>query len=61
MTWFDARDYCKNLHNGATLAEIHNIETQNLLFSKVNGKGKWWLGATDLKLVIFLHFHLFLH
>ena len=60
MSWVMADIYCKNLYEGATLAEIHNIETQNLLSSKLNGKGTFWLGATDSKSVIFKHFHQFL-
>ena len=56
MTWIDAKDFCKNLCEGARLAEIHNIETQNLLSSKLNGKGTFWLGATDSKSVIFIQY-----
>ena len=49
LNWFDAQDYCNKLYENAYLAEIKDIETQNLVRNLANQQPdfNWWLGASD--------------
>ena len=51
VTWFEAEQYCKNLENGAWLAEIPNDVTQALLQGYNIHNQEWWIGANDLWMV----------
>lgn len=49
LNWFEAQDYCNNLHENAFLAEIKSGATQELLAEYANSIAdhNWWLGGAD--------------
>ena len=49
MDWFEALDYCNNLHENAFLAEIRTKPTQELIveYADTIPDHGWWLGGAD--------------